>query len=244
MKALDLSFGRAAAGYDAHAPVQMAMAEWLVEWLPEQRGGAALEIGAGTGLFTRLALPWRGGYVATDASAEMVERGAARLREVVWRQARAEAAPHGPWDWVISSSMLQWAKTPAEVLNRWRSVLAPGGRVLAGFYVADTLPELRGLLGDASPLEWRSADAWRSEFEAAGFEIVRHEVDERVFRYAGARELLRTLHGVGAAPLRMVDPARLLAWLRDRKGAPMDATWTFFRCESVASLVNGLKSAG
>lgn len=232
MNALERSFGRAAEGYDAHAPVQTAMAEWLAEWLPERRVGAALELGAGTGLFTRLAMSSAATYVASDASAEMVARGRARLPGAEWRVARAERAPAGPWDRVFSSSMLQWVDDPAAVLRRWREVLAPGGRVLAGFYVADTLPELRGLLGDAAPLRWRGSEEWRAAFAAAGLRILRSDTEERVFGYADARELLRSLHGVGAAPARLLEPSRLLGWLRERRGAPMDATWTFFRCEA------------
>ncbi len=45
-------FNRAAPVYERHAVVQEAMAGWLAEWLPPEIG-TALEIGAGTGLFTR-----------------------------------------------------------------------------------------------------------------------------------------------------------------------------------------------
>ncbi|MBC8009572.1 MAG: methyltransferase domain-containing protein [Burkholderiales bacterium] len=226
------SFGRAAERYDSHAPVQSAMAAWLAEWLPERREGAALEIGAGTGLFTTRAQPWSRGYVASDGSAAMVAQGQARNPGMEWREMRAERVAGGPWAWILSSSMLQWADDPAAVLRGWRAALAPGGRVLTGFYVAETLPELRGLIGGAGPLVWRTHWAWRDAFREAGLSVVRDEVSRRTFEHGSAKDLLRTLHGVGAAPHRLVPPARLLGWLREKGDAPMAATWTFYRCEA------------
>lgn len=236
MNAVSESFGRAAAAYEAHAPVQVAMADWLAEWLPARREGPALEIGAGTGIFTRRAQPWGGDYVASDASAEMVARGRESRPELSWQQRRAERIGPGDWSWIVSSSMLQWVADPAAVLAGWRSALAREGRILAGFYVADTLPELSELLGGGDgPLEWRTHRAWREAFRAAGLELVRDEVSRRRFVYPSARALLRSLHGVGAAPHRLVPPARLLAWLRERGERPMEATWTFYRCEAGAA---------
>jgi hypothetical protein len=46
-------FDRRAAQYEQHAPVQREAAAWLAEWLPEKIESPALEVGAGTGLFTR-----------------------------------------------------------------------------------------------------------------------------------------------------------------------------------------------
>jgi malonyl-CoA O-methyltransferase len=226
------SFGRAAASYEAFAPVQTAMADWLAEWMPADRRGSALEVGAGTGLFTVRAQPWTGPYVASDASAGMVALGRAQVPGVEWRELSAAGVGPGGWDWILSASMLQWAEDPLALLRAWREALVPGGRVLAGFYVADTLPELRELFATGrEPLAWRGASAWRESFAAAGFEVLRDEAEARVFSYASARALLRSLHATGAAPHRLVAPSTLLAWLRARGDVPFRATWTFYRVE-------------
>ncbi len=232
MNAVCDSFGRAASGYEAHAPVQTAMAEWLAEWLPADRSVRALEIGAGTGLFTRRAMPWAGTYVASDASSGMVASGRARVPGVEWRESPAERVGRAEWDWIISSSMLQWAEDPRTLLRGWSEGLAPGGRILAGFYVAETLPELRELFADGrEPLRWRTPRVWREWFERAGLRLCRDETERRRFVYPSARALLRTLHATGAAPHRLVTPARLLRWLRARGEGPFRATWTFYRVE-------------
>lgn len=236
MNAVCASFDRAAERYERFAAVQAEMAGWLAEWLPEQRSGAALEIGAGTGLFTARALPWAGRYVASDASGAMVARGReGRGGGAEWRELASENVGDGRWDWVLSSSVLQWSADPVALLRGWRGALAPGGRVLAGFYVAETLPELRELFGGGrEPLTWRTAWAWRELFARAGLRIVRDDVARRSFSYASPRDFLRSLHETGAAPHRLVPPGRLLGWLRERGEGPMTATWTFFRVEADA----------
>jgi len=69
------SFDAAAKNYERHSQVQQTMADWLAEWIPCNRTGTALEIGAGTGLFTGKLLPWKGRLIASDAAPAMVSEG-------------------------------------------------------------------------------------------------------------------------------------------------------------------------
>ncbi len=126
------SFSRAAPGYDRHALVQLAMAEWLAEWLPTERNGRVLEVGAGTGLFTRHLAGWRDGVTATDLSPAMTQAGRAAVPAVSWRMMEAGHPLPGPWDWIFSSAMLQWVEDPAQVFSAWRKVLKPGHQSLVG----------------------------------------------------------------------------------------------------------------
>jgi hypothetical protein len=66
---------------------------------------------------------------------------------------------------------------------------------------------------------------------------VRDEAQERVFRHASARAFLRSLHRVGAAPVRRLSAARLRRLLNEyeaRHGPPgrVASTWTFYRFEA------------
>ena len=230
------SFERMAPTYLAHAGVQEELAGWLAEWLPKRRTGRALEIGAGPGVFTRRLLPWQGTLLATDASRAMCAAGRSALPEVTWRTMVAERPATGPWDWIFSSSMLQWAEDPVAVLTAWRKRLAPAGRVLAGFFVTGSLEEWSALAG-AAPLCWRTPDEWSALFEASGLRMLRAEAERHVLYHPSAAAFLRSLHGTGAAPLRRLPPARLRRLLqeyeeRQRGSEGVPAYWNFFRIEA------------
>ena len=234
------SFGRAAERYHEHASVQRDMADWLAEWLPERREGSVLEIGAGPGTFTRRLFPWAGEVTATDCAEAMCAAGREAWPGARWAVMRAEAPLAGPWDWVVSSSALQWLDDPQAAFTALRGTMRGGGRALISLFTADTLVEWRSLAGERAPIRWRGAAEWRAALEAAGFRVVREEASARAYRYASARALLRSLHGVGAAPARGCAPARLRGLLAeyDREFAcasrGVGATWGFYRCEAVA----------
>ncbi len=238
--AVENSFGRAASGYRAYAKVQAALGDWVGEWLPVERAGRGLEIGAGPGLFTEKILDWPGGVTATDISAAMCVAGRERLPQVDWRVMAAEAPLPGPWAWIFSSGMLQWVHTPEDVFAAWRERLVPGGRVLAGLFAAESLSELRVVSGGCDPLVWRAPEVWRASLALAGLRIVRDDVLRREFGYASARDFLRTLHGVGAAPVRRFSVGRMRRLVRDYdaafgEGNGVRATWTFYRFEAERS---------
>jgi len=231
------SFSRAAQGYDCHAEAQRALAEWLAEWLPAAHHGRALEIGAGTGNFTRLLGHWPEGLVATDIAEEMCAVGAGAVPEAQWCVMAAERPLDGPWAWMFSSAMLQWAEHPQQIFRAWREQLAPGGRIVAALFAAGSLSEWRSLASQIDPVRWRTAAEWRALLADAGLTLLRDEEERRTFHYRSARHFLRSLHGVGAAPRRrltMVALRRLLDRLDREHGGPdgVPATWNFFRFEA------------
>jgi SAM-dependent methyltransferase len=234
---VEAEFSRAAGTYALHARVQTAAAEWLAEWLPEERNGRALEAGAGPGIFTRHLLPWSGQLVATDASAAMCEKGHAAWPQIEWRPMQAQAPATGPWDWIFTSSMLQWIDDPTDVFTAWKTTLAPGGRVTGVLFAEESLPELRALMGGWSPVVWRTPEEWSAHLERSGLRVLRTETLRRSFFYASATEFLRSLHGVGATPTRRLSVGALRRLLRDYEklhggSDGVKATWTFYRFQA------------
>jgi SAM-dependent methyltransferase len=232
------SFDRAAGTYLRHAAVQGELARWLAEWLPSDRKGRALEVGAGPGVFTRFLLPWEGPLAATDLSPAMCAVGRKAFPGVAWRTMAAESPDPGPWDWIFSSSMLQWAADPASVFASWRRCLSPGGRVLGGLFAAESLPEWEALAGRA-PLQWRTPAQWRTFVREAGLRLLRDEAQRRTCVYPSAGALARSLHRVGAAPERRLPAGKMRRLLADYgrlHPAPggVGATWTFYRFEAEA----------
>ena len=230
------SFERMAPTYLAHAGVQEELAAWLAEWLPKSHAGRALEIGAGPGVFTGRLLPWHGTLLATDGSRAMCAAGRKAWPQATWKIMMADRPVAGPWDWILSSSMLQWSEDPAAVLTAWRKRLAPGGRVLAGFFVAGSLAEWSALAGEP-PLRWRTPAQWRGLLRESGLRLLRDAAERRVTHHASAAALMRSLHGAGAAPRRRLPPARLRRLLREyeerhRGIAGVPASWHFYRFEA------------
>jgi malonyl-CoA O-methyltransferase len=232
------SFSKAARGYTRHAQVQIALAAWLAEWLPRQRAGRALEIGAGPGIFTRHLANFPDGVTATDLAPEMVEAGRDVAPWADWRVASAVVPPPGPWAWIFSSAMLQWADDPVAVFSAWRNALAPGGRALGALFSAGSLPEWHAVAGDDGPVRWRTSDEWRAALTRAGLRVVRDGVAARGFTHSNARDFLRSLHGVGAAPERRLGAGALRAVLRAyearfaESAGGVRATWEFYRFEA------------
>jgi len=236
--ALAASFGAAASRYGAHARVQIDLAAWLAEWLPPAGAGRMLEVGAGPGVFTRHLSSWKGEVLATDVSQRMCEEGQRRLPRVAWSLMRADAPHPGPWDWIVSSSALQWARDPDALFRAWRLAAGARGRLLVGFFVADTLPEWAATTDVPGPVAWRSADAWRASLRRNGWRVHRSESCVRLYGYPSATRFLRSLHAVGAAPDRKLSPAHLRRALASytvafpHPAGGVRATWTFFRCEA------------
>lgn len=233
------SFDQAAQSYESFGFIQREMAAWLAKWRPFPGEGMAVEAGAGTGFFTRHLLPWNGRIIATDASPSMVAQGAARWPQLEWRTARAEELPDVAANWIFSSSFLQWTNHPVALLRHWKSRLNSNGRILAGLFVAPTLAELDQVLPETTPLHWRSPAKWSASFRKADLTIVREEAEERVFCFRSGLELLRTLHGVGAAPERRISAAGLRKAIRDydrrfQSEGGVTSTWTFYRIEAAA----------
>jgi malonyl-CoA O-methyltransferase len=231
------NFPSAAARYDRYAHVQRAMGKWLAEWLPVERSGRALEIGAGTGIFTELAGEWPEGFVATDLAPEMCDVGKRTSAKKDWRVMAAEEPLPGPWDCMLSSAMLQWLDDPRSTFRAWQKELAPGGRVFGALFAEGSLPEWRRIAGGVDPFQWRSPAEWRAHLEHAGLRVLRDEAQPHVIFYPSARTFLRSLHGIGATSKNRLAAAPLRKMLekmdrehRGEKGVPV--TWVFYRFEA------------
>jgi len=231
------SFDRHAETYDAHAEVQALAARRLADWItPEARKGPAVELGAGTGLLTRLLQPWLGVFWATDAAANMVLQGRRNAPAAVWEKMDARAARISPdTAWIFSSSMLQWLDDPLSVLADWRRQ-APRARLGISVFAQGTLAELEAVFPGHAPLEWRTDAQWLDILKSAGWKVSRHEGETSVSYYRSPMDLLHTLRNFGGTGTRArANPARLrtaLAQYRrqsDAQDARYPASWRVFR---------------
>ncbi len=132
------SFGARAESYELHAGLQRAVADKLARFLPELEHPRILELGCGTGLFSRHLLRRypQGQFVLTDVSPAMIAEcrrnllsfGAVPISYEVMDA--GQAGGHAGLDLIVSSMTLHWLADPIASLQRLRKLTRPGGRHL------------------------------------------------------------------------------------------------------------------
>jgi len=155
------SFSSASDSYDEHAVLQREIGDRLLGHLDftKLEPKRILDIGCGTGYFTRLL---RGKYkkadiTALDLSESMVtttRKGHAR--RLPWHGKHHHATGNaaslpfrsGSFDLVCSNLAMQWVPEPELMLKEMRRVLAPGGLILFSTFGRRTLIELRQALAE------------------------------------------------------------------------------------------------
>jgi len=239
VNAVSADFDRRASDYSRRAKVQSSTAAWLAQWLPPHAEGTALELGAGTGLFTRHLVGVCDRLVVTDASPRMVETGLAELPGQSWTVAEACQPPAGDtYHWIFTSSLAQWLPDPALAFRRWHDVSAPQARMVAGWFVAGTMADWLALCPGAAPFRWRESAEWLALLDDAGWDVQRSDVKTFTVQHANGAAMLRDLHDVGAVVPRRFSAGRLRKILRtyDARHSGPDGFGTpfvFLRLEAI-----------
>lgn len=233
-------FDRRASVYNSRARVQRDSAAWLAEWLPSECGEPVLELGAGTGFFTRHAMRYAKQLVATDASPRMVEIGRAAVPLAEWTVAEAERPPDAdvPYRAILTSSLVQWLDEPGMAFRRWHEISAPGALLLGGWFVRGTMAAFVSTCPESMPFAWRSADEWLALLNDAGWRVKRSETKVFELIHESSAAMLREIHAVGAVAPRRLGAGRLRAALRrsDEKSRSQEGVITpfvFLRVEAV-----------
>jgi len=148
------SFGARAHTYDDHADLQRTVAEHLARLLPPLAVPRVLELGCGTGLFSRhlLARYPDGTFLFTDLAPSMAEQcrrnlaglGTKRVSFEVMDAARPTA--DGPFDLIAMSMTLHWLADPEAALATLRKRLAADGVLIFATIGSKSFPEWRDAL--------------------------------------------------------------------------------------------------
>jgi malonyl-CoA O-methyltransferase len=148
------AFGARATSYEAHASLQRDVAARLARLLPDLTRPRVLELGCGTGLFSRhlLASYPEGRFVLTDAAPAMLAECRHNLAPALCSDVSFEMMDasrpggEGPFDLIASSMALHWVNDPAAALERLRALLAPGGLLLYSALGPESFTEWRAVL--------------------------------------------------------------------------------------------------
>jgi malonyl-CoA O-methyltransferase len=146
------SFSARAESYESHAGLQSAIAARLAWFLPELTRPRVLELGCGTGLFSRHLMRRypEGRFVMTDVAPAMIAQCRRNLSSLSPAHISYEvmdagqAGGHAGLDLIVSSMTLHWLADPVSSLERLRRLLNPGGLLLYA------------TLGPESFAEWRA----------------------------------------------------------------------------------------
>ena len=145
------NFSKHAKTYDQYAVVQRQAAKKLAVLIPRQNIRSILEIGCGTGLFTKYLLNKypRAKISAVDFSPAMLKaaRQAIPSSRVKFILADAQTiTPKKKFDLICSNACLHWLDNPSRAIKQYWGELAPGGHLLFSAFGPQTYRELQAAL--------------------------------------------------------------------------------------------------
>ncbi|GGK04493.1 malonyl-ACP O-methyltransferase BioC [Pseudomonas matsuisoli] len=210
------SFSRAAATYDDAAAFQRDVGEQLLARLPLIETSRWLDLGCGTGHFTRvLARRFDGEGIALDLSEGMLAHAFERGGADHWIAADAERLPFADHslDLVFSNLAVQWCDDFARVLAGVQRALRPGGVFAFSSLCIGTLQELRESWETVDGLvhvnRFRPYAAYRADCAAGAWGTCDLELRPHVLHFAEIAGLMRELKAIGAHNLNEGRPTGL-----------------------------------
>ncbi len=212
--------------YDDHASIQNRVARDLLDIMPDsEQFENLLEIGCGTGLYTRL-LAERYEDVdlyAVDFSIQMVKQARQKLSSfrINWFIADARNFTlNTQFAGLTSSSSIHWAQPLNKLFENLSAHLRSDGQFVFSIMLRDTLRELQSLRRRVAPNKsprrsLPTASTVFKQLEASGFTPDQHYRQQYEQKYESARSFLRALNEQGvtgnqiAAPDRPLTPGEL-----------------------------------
>ena len=216
---IEWNFSKYAHGYDKHAQLQKLMAEKLASFLPNDTPDQILEIGCGTGLFTKflLAKPLKKIFL-NDISPEMISCMRVKITLPPYSQiihGNAELLKFQMVDMIAANAVFQWFKNPRVVLGRLNSYIKENGSLVFSTFGPSTLAELRKVAQLESPALLLSKNEWCKLIEEAGFTVNLSAKESHKTFFPSTLSLLKNLQQTGAAPTQMTNPKKIRQLIND-----------------------------
>jgi len=212
------AFSSATGSYDTHAVLQREIADRLLAHLSFTKiePKRILDIGCGTGYFTRLLRDkFRGAEIVAIDLVETMVRATRKghARRMPWhgrnRHVCGDAAAlpfkSGQFDLVCSNLTMQWLPDPQAMLQDMRRVLAPDGLILFSTFGRRTLNELRQTLASIAPeraghvLPFPDVTSLGDALMKLPIELPVTDTDLFTLTYPDTISLIRELKGLGAS---------------------------------------------
>ncbi|MDD5136384.1 MAG: methyltransferase domain-containing protein [Candidatus Omnitrophica bacterium] len=245
------NFSKYAGSYDIYTTVQGEAAGMLAKILPDDGVTKILEVGCGTGSYTRILKDKfsRADIKAIDISAAMVKLARHKLdgRNVIFEVGDVEEIISGDkYDLATSNAAFHWFNDLERVIGKMEELLTENGVLLFSAFGPKTFSELKASLVSVSGEDVSIApDTFPGRPEIEGLlrkYFKRARITERLIResYASLHELLAKIkysgtRGAGSDMKKAWSPGLLKKIERayvERFGS-IEATYQVFFCEAV-----------
>ena len=218
------SFSRAAQSYDGVAGLQRDIGRELLAFLPVLSPSRWLDLGCGTGHFTRMLAERypQGRGLALDLAEGMLRHARPRggARHFVAGDAERLPLREASFDLIFSSLAVQWCGDFAAVLAEAQRVLRPGGVLAFSSLCVGTLQELRdswqAVDGFVHVNRFRRFADYQALCTASGLQPLTLERQARTLHFPDLRALTHELKALGAHNLNPGRPGGLTGPARVR----------------------------
>lgn len=200
------SFSKAASTYDSVAHLQRLVGHNLLQRLPLHRPHNWLDLGAGTGFFSRqLALNYpQAQGICVDLAFGMLEHARTLHSADVYIAGDAEHLPlaANSQDLIFSSLALQWCSDFSQVLAEIQRVLKPNGIFAFSSVVDGTLQELKQSWQQVDNAihvnNFRAFADYQALCDNSALRCVQLEQQAHILHYDNLRQLTHELKHLGA----------------------------------------------
>ena len=213
------SFSKHVKTYDRHAQLQRSMAERLAALIPNPFTQKTLEIGCGTGVFTRHLLARSPStLVLNDIAPLMIEHLKNHLEvpsKTRFLVGNAETIQIPKIKLIAGNAVFQWFQNPERTLQRFYTSLEMKGYLAFSTFGPKTLEEFRSTADFQGPTHLLSQKRWKALLTRAGFELLTFQSETRQIFFQNTQSLIRNLQQIGAAPLRILKAGELKKLIKD-----------------------------
>ena len=213
------SFSKHVKTYDRHAQLQRSMAERLAALIPNPFPQKILEIGCGTGVFTRHLLARSPSTITLNDIAPLMIEHLKNQLEVPSNSkilvGNAERIQIPKVKLIAGNAVFQWFQNPQNTLQRFHTSLEREGYLAFSTFGPKTLEEFRSTAQFQGPTHLLSQKRWKTLLTQAGFELLTFQSETRQIFFQNTQGLIKNLQQIGAAPLRILKSGELRQLIRD-----------------------------
>jgi malonyl-ACP O-methyltransferase BioC len=213
------SFSKHVKTYDRHAQLQRSMAERLAALIPNPFPQKILEIGCGTGVFTRHLLARSPSVIILNDIAPLMIEHLKNHLEIPLNfkilAGNAERIQFPKINLIAGNAVFQWFQNPQNTLQLFNKSLEKEGYLAFSTFGPKTLEEFRRTAQFQGPTHLLSQNRWKTILTQAGFELQTFQTETRQIFFQDTRSLIKNLQQIGAAPLRILKPGELRQLIRD-----------------------------